>query len=213
MNARLGTPSQDLRTERLNALQRVEAQINEQRRMESSSRSSLQPQPRSANLEQLYHEAIPMNKALSHSGPSAFGNGLLQHPVSQFTRLWPQAYQGLLVLFEIGCLLCWWNRSTQAHCKSDCRLPCARFWVRWIVVDRSSLHFWMDFVMIVICSRLYSADFQSVYWLQINYVSTDCILATFWVIWALFWLNFIGHCATFRPIICLNLTTILAVFS
>ena len=33
--------------------------------------------PRSANLEQLYHEAIPMNKALSHSGPSAFGNGLI----------------------------------------------------------------------------------------------------------------------------------------
>ena len=33
--------------------------------------------PRSANLEQLYHEALPMNKALSHSGPSAFGNGLI----------------------------------------------------------------------------------------------------------------------------------------
>ena len=33
--------------------------------------------PRPQNLEQLYHEALPMNKALSHSGPSAFGNGLI----------------------------------------------------------------------------------------------------------------------------------------
>ncbi len=33
---------------------------------------------RSANLEQLYHEAIPMDKALSHSGPAMFGNGPLR---------------------------------------------------------------------------------------------------------------------------------------
>ncbi len=93
MNARLGTSSEVLekRNERLSALQRVEAQINEQQqrhqpqplRMENPSRLH----PRSANLEQLYHEAIPMDKALSHSGPSAFGNGLLQHPVSQFICL------------------------------------------------------------------------------------------------------------------------------
>ena len=76
----------ELRNERssLTALQRVEAQINE-KRMENPSRP--QGHPRSANLHQLYHEAIPMDKALSHSGPSAFGNGLLQHPVSQFISL------------------------------------------------------------------------------------------------------------------------------
>ena len=32
------------------------------------------PVPRSANLEQLYHQALPMDKALSHSGPPNFGN-------------------------------------------------------------------------------------------------------------------------------------------
>ena len=75
----------ELRNEQsLTALQRVEAQINE-KRMENPSRP--QGHPRSANLHQLYHEAIPMDKALSHSGPSAFGNGLLQHPVSQFILL------------------------------------------------------------------------------------------------------------------------------
>lgn len=94
MNGQLGTPSEglEIRNERLNALQRVEAQINEHLRMAENpstpSRTS-GAAPRSANLEQLYHEAIPMDKALSHSGPSAFGNpsgvaGLLQHPVSQF---------------------------------------------------------------------------------------------------------------------------------
>ena len=84
MNARLGTPNEgvELRIERLTALQRVEAQLNE-KRMENLPVSRAQGHPRSANLEQLYHEAIPMDKALSHSGPSAFGNGLLQHPVSQ----------------------------------------------------------------------------------------------------------------------------------
>jgi hypothetical protein len=30
--------------------------------------------PQSCNLEQLYHEALPLNKALSHSGPPAFGD-------------------------------------------------------------------------------------------------------------------------------------------
>ena len=103
MNARLGNPNEgvEIRNERLNTLARVEAQINE-KRMENPSRSlqgraeqqgqqsqqasaNVQDRhPRSANLEQLYHEAIPMDKALSHSGPSTFGNGLLQHPVSQF---------------------------------------------------------------------------------------------------------------------------------
>ena len=29
--------------------------------------------PQSCNLEQLYHESIPMDRALSHSGPPAFG--------------------------------------------------------------------------------------------------------------------------------------------
>ena len=86
MNARLGTPNEgvELRIERLTALQRVEAQLNEKRMENLPSVSRAQGHPRSANLEQLYHEAIPMDKALSHSGPSAFGNGLLQHPVSQF---------------------------------------------------------------------------------------------------------------------------------
>ena len=39
--------------------------------------------PRSANLEQLYHQALPMDKALSHSGPPVFGNMPL-HQVTQF---------------------------------------------------------------------------------------------------------------------------------
>ena len=37
--------------------------------------------PRSANLEQLYHQSLPMDKALSHSGPPNFGNQVGQHPV------------------------------------------------------------------------------------------------------------------------------------
>ena len=88
---RLGTPNEgrEIRNERLSALQRVETQINELRRMENPSRSgqaSCPPSSAAANLGLLYHEAIPMDKALSHSGPSAFGNGLLlqQHPVSHF---------------------------------------------------------------------------------------------------------------------------------
>ena len=32
-------------------------------------------QPQSCNLEQLYHEALPLDKALSHSGPPAYGSG------------------------------------------------------------------------------------------------------------------------------------------
>ena len=53
--------------------------------------------PRSANLEQLYHEAIPMNKALSHSGPSAFGNGL----IVSFIELPTLMHKGLI--FEKKC--------------------------------------------------------------------------------------------------------------
>ena len=66
--------AQQLGTERLNAQQPFprDAQINESRRMDRRLVG-----PRSADLQQLYHEAIPMNKALSHSGPSAFGNGLI----------------------------------------------------------------------------------------------------------------------------------------
>ena len=85
-----GVSIEETQTERLNALRRVESQISELERMEQTKSATarggpgagqrlVQP-PRSANLEQLYHEAIPMDKALSHSGPSAFGNGLLQHP-------------------------------------------------------------------------------------------------------------------------------------
>ena len=53
--------------------------------------------PRSANLEQLYHEALPMNKALSHSGPSAFGNGL----IVSFIELPILKHKGLI--FEKKC--------------------------------------------------------------------------------------------------------------
>ena len=31
-------------------------------------------QPQSCNLEQLYHEALPLDKALSHSGPAGYGS-------------------------------------------------------------------------------------------------------------------------------------------
>ena len=34
-----------------------------------------QRQPQSCNLEQLYHEALPLDKALSHSGPPGYGSG------------------------------------------------------------------------------------------------------------------------------------------
>ena len=91
----LGSPNEglEIRNERLNALQRVETQINDLKRMENSSRSSPQAgmpaalQHPSPSLDLLYHEhgsQAAMDKALSHSGPSAFGNGLLQHAVSQF---------------------------------------------------------------------------------------------------------------------------------
>ena len=33
-----------------------------------------QPHPQSCTLEQLYHEALPLEKALSHSGPPTFPN-------------------------------------------------------------------------------------------------------------------------------------------
>ena len=86
----------DSQNERLNALRRVESQINELKRMEGQTHSGAEPrgaggriiqQPRSADLAQLYHEAIPMDKALSHSGPSAFGNGLLQHPTQNVSTM------------------------------------------------------------------------------------------------------------------------------
>jgi len=44
---------------------------SEMRASQSTARSVRQPQ--SCNLEQLYHEALPLDKALSHSGPPAFG--------------------------------------------------------------------------------------------------------------------------------------------
>ena len=31
-------------------------------------------QPQSCDLEQLYHEALPLDKALSHSGPAGYGS-------------------------------------------------------------------------------------------------------------------------------------------
>ena len=44
---------------------------SEMRASQSTARTVRQPQ--SCNLEQLYHEALPLDKALSHSGPPAFG--------------------------------------------------------------------------------------------------------------------------------------------
>ena len=47
-------------------------------RGEASTQRQQQPHVRSANLEQLYHEALPsmVDKALSHSGPAAGGMDL-----------------------------------------------------------------------------------------------------------------------------------------
>ena len=42
------------------------------REREPSTRGQRQPQ--SCNLEQLYHEALPLDKALSHSGPAGYGS-------------------------------------------------------------------------------------------------------------------------------------------
>ena len=40
----------------------------------SQSRDTRVRQPQSCNLEQLYHEALPLDKALSHSGPPGYGS-------------------------------------------------------------------------------------------------------------------------------------------
>ena len=91
MVVRLGTPTEGLqrRQSRMESLKRVETEIesltrrshrsmmdlNQGQRMEVQRRTDHQhrQQPQSANLEQLYHEALPtMDKALSHSGPAGF---------------------------------------------------------------------------------------------------------------------------------------------
>ena len=40
----------------------------------SQTRDTRVRQPQSCNLEQLYHEALPLDKALSHSGPPGYGS-------------------------------------------------------------------------------------------------------------------------------------------
>ena len=76
---------EQLGSERLTAVvgvpKHMDAPINEIRRMDHPRGRLGGPRPH--NLEQLYHETLPMNKALSHSGPSAFGNGLIVSFVAQ----------------------------------------------------------------------------------------------------------------------------------
>ena len=43
--------------------------------------------PQSCNLEQLYHESIPMDRALSHSGPPAFGGSGTPAPSLRISQI------------------------------------------------------------------------------------------------------------------------------
>ena len=43
--------------------------------------------PQSCNLEQLYHESIPMDRALSHSGPPAFGGSGIPPPPRRISQI------------------------------------------------------------------------------------------------------------------------------
>ena len=103
MEQKLGTSGECLRRreERFQAVKRVDQEIemlNEAKRTGTmaeheppvATRRTVGPNPgpgrqnavpRSANLEQYYHQALPMDKALSHSGPPIFGN----LPFSQVT--------------------------------------------------------------------------------------------------------------------------------
>jgi hypothetical protein len=98
MEQKLGTSGECLRRreERFQTVKRVEQEIetlNEAKRTAVTMATESEPPvatrrtvgpnpgpgrqhavPRSANLEQLYHQALPMDKALSHSGPPIFGN-------------------------------------------------------------------------------------------------------------------------------------------
>ena len=82
----LGKPEEALarRRSRVQAIGSLDTQLTGLGvRMESGEAAGLrrerdggrgQRQPQSCNLEQLYHEALPLDKALSHSGPPGYGS-------------------------------------------------------------------------------------------------------------------------------------------
>ena len=76
----LGRPEEALarRRSRVQAIANVDTQLASLGvRMEDSRGQENRPrtrQPQSCNLEQLYHEALPLDKALSHSGPPGYGS-------------------------------------------------------------------------------------------------------------------------------------------
>ena len=106
MEQQLGTSTHCLRRqeERFQAVRRIEQEIETLSGIESRTMTEHEPQvtsrrvlgsnpgpgrqhhvPRSANLEQLYHQSLPMDKALSHSGPPVFGNSHL-HQVNKLSE-------------------------------------------------------------------------------------------------------------------------------
>lgn len=123
MEQKLGTSADCMRRreERLQAVRQVEQEIENLTEIKRSgtdhgrSMSDHEPQvasrraqgglnpgpgrqhhvPRSANLEQLYHQALPMDKALSHSGPPVFGNMPL-HQVKNVSNVF-KVRQGLFI--------------------------------------------------------------------------------------------------------------------
>ena len=79
MLSTLGRPEEAIarRRSRVQALARLDSEMAGLDGEEVERREGRQGQPRpvqSCNLEQLYHEALPLERALSHSGPPALGS-------------------------------------------------------------------------------------------------------------------------------------------
>ena len=79
----LGRPEDALarRRSRVQAIASIDNQLNslgvrmeETRDTRDGRQQTRVRQPQSCNLEQLYHEALPLDKALSHSGPPGYGS-------------------------------------------------------------------------------------------------------------------------------------------
>ena len=134
MEQKLGTSGECLRRreERFQTVKRVEQEIetlNEAKRTAVTMATESEPPvatrrtvgpnpgpgrqhavPRSANLEQLYHQALPMDKALSHSGPPIFGNLPFTNQVKFYSL--PQSKRFSFFLFVFFCLLRFFFKHT-----------------------------------------------------------------------------------------------------
>lgn len=134
MEQKLGTSGECLRRreERFQTVKRVEQEIetlNEAKRTAVTMATESEPPvatrrtvgpnpgpgrqhavPRSANLEQLYHQALPMDKALSHSGPPIFGNLPFTNQVKFYSL--PQSKRFSFFLFVFFCLFRFFLKHT-----------------------------------------------------------------------------------------------------